>query len=51
MWDPHNTTDGNIQSKDQQYLLDILIAIKPENCEEDLAVQQPGPCSSQDGGQ
>lgn len=39
------TIDRSILSKDQQYLLDISMAIKSGNCKEDLAVRDPGPLS------
>ncbi|GBL90178.1 hypothetical protein AVEN_130304-1 [Araneus ventricosus] len=37
------TIDRSILSKDQQYLLDIAMAIKSGNCKEDLTVPDPGP--------
>ncbi|GBL74603.1 hypothetical protein AVEN_235510-1 [Araneus ventricosus] len=39
------TIDRNILSKDQQYLLDISMAIKSGNCKENLTVRDPGPLS------
>lgn len=36
------TIDKIILSKDQQYVLDLSMAIKSGNCKEDLAVHDPG---------